>query len=172
MTKKKSIQISDEIFPPFIVHTSNVPLPSTVSFPEDRCSICSFTFIYQVTALPLPLLQDLAALSSCQRRKNFLCCDKEMSLLYSCCFPQMHVILPDSKGMCIFTQSWKQISLDQPPDQACIHRLVLTHPPTQRLTEFWPDCIQLTWISHFLAKQFPSRARWPLPCGYIISMMP
>lgn len=98
---------------------------------------------------------------------------EEMSLLYSCHFPPDAHHSPSLQGnMCIFTQSWKRICLDQPPDRACIHSLVLTHPPTQRLTKFWPDCIQLTWISHFLAKQFPSQAHWPLPCGYIISMMP
>lgn len=97
---------------------------------------------------------------------------EEMSLLYCCRFPQMHITLPVSEGMCIFIQSWKRICLNQPLDWACIHSLVLTHPPTQRLTKFWPDSIQLTWISHFLAKQFPSQARWPLPRGYIVSVMP
>lgn len=97
---------------------------------------------------------------------------EEMSLLYCCRFPQMHITLPVSEGMCIFIQSWKRICLNQPLDWACIHSLVLTHPPTQRLTKFWPDCIQLTWISHFLAKHFPLQARWPLPHGYIVSVMP
>lgn len=142
------------------------------SFPEDRCTIWSFTLVYYVTALQILLLYDLTAVFSCQRRKKFLCYDtKRCHFCIPVVFPRC-TSLSQSEGMCIFRQSWKWICLNQPLDWACIHSLVLTHPPTQRLTKFWPDCIQLTWISHFLAKQFPSQTRWPLPHGNILSVMP
>lgn len=171
---QKSIGISEGIFPLFILHKGNVPLPSTesiISWGQMQYLTFHSCLLYYSSTTILTLWFDSLVLFS-EKEEVSLLWYEEMSLLYSCHFPQTHITLPGSEGMCTFIQSWKQICLNQPLDWACIHSLVLTHPPTQRLTKFWPGCIQLTWISHFLAKQFPLQAHWPLPCGYIVTVMP